>query len=496
MPSMALATQVYQQIGINGTASIWNIYQNEEMTNEQVIYIDGEAYLSVSYNDGSSRIMELETYIQETEAEWRSNRGISMSDVAKALENAARYRVGEDDYLSDEERAILGSVDTISRANIGEFYSSQIEPINDVLENHQKAITGNSYEIEALYRTLEKSDPDTYCQSRMEVAKKYGLPSVKCGLHSKRCYNGEVYIQEDGRDFCIRTDNDKDYTPCYNTYGMCGSLAEVEVLESEAESYTPVRIVFSNPGEMTVNPLLRVEIQEEYTYKVMKTFEEELGELKEGEVKEFISYVDNSGLDAGKAYTFFITVSSGRKDILEKIVYKIYPRGTFERLGELSADISPAAYKKEATITGTYTNLAKQPYSIALVAEVFLDGKIHDRVESSSVAFRPGEAKNISLAYTPDEVGNYTVLVKVRGTEMKETLKFLIEKPTLTGLFVQAVKTLPESGSAFSEAEPPENLAGNLTVSLGVFALLVSIFSALKYWRSNPRAAVECGELV
>ncbi|MBN2094444.1 MAG: hypothetical protein JW727_00195 [Candidatus Aenigmarchaeota archaeon] len=492
----AMATQVYQAITVNGTGSIFQGFVNEEMIYEQVIYIDGEAYLNITYEDGSNRIMELEDYVASKEAQWTTDgRGISMLDVAQALDKAARYKLGEADTLTDNERAILASIEAISGSNIDEFYAATIAPMGRTIEGQQKQITQNTYEIEALYRTLEKTDPEVYCQSRMEIVKKYNLPSVKCGLHSKRCYNGEIYLQEGGKDFCVHTEDYIDYLPCYNTLGRCGRVDKIDILDSEEKSYTPIKVTFTNPGLMALKPKLTIEIQEEYSYESLKTYEQELGEVLEGETKTFIVYFDNTGLAPGRNYKMITTVSSGRKDVLETFDYSLKPEGTFEKVGKLEVKYSEPGYKKEMEIAGAYTNLADYPYSVVMTAEIFLEGKRYAETRSDALAVKPGESKEITLAYKPDLEGNYTVLVKVEKTTLKEMVIFTVEKPSLTGIFISAITKVPEGQEpiAFSEENIREN---GMTLALGAFALLVSVISTALYWRKSSASSNSKPEVV
>jgi hypothetical protein len=476
----AQATYLQQQISVNGTASIFSIYMNDDMAYEQVVFIDGEAYLNVVYQNGQERLIALEEYVLSQEKDWSKDaRGISMSDVVRALDRAAKYRLGERDHIGNEEESILASIEAIAHANLGEFYKSAVEPINTVLEQQQKSITGNSYEIEALYLTLEKSDPETYCESRMEVIRKYGLPSVRCGLHSKRCYNGDLYTQEGQRDFCVHTDNDKEYIPCYNTLGRCGDLETIIVLPSEAKSYTPIVLTFANSGIMDLRPSIKVEAQNAYSYEPIYVFEEELGLFREGERKTVEVYMDNSRLDANKPYLLIITLSSGRKDVIERVDYTIYPAGTFERSGIFSAEMGTARYKRDLEFTGSYKNTAQNAYSTRLVAEVFLDGKRIDTVTGELTPFKPGEEKQMAVSYKPLSSGSYAVLLKAEGTDARERLDFVIDEPTLKEVIAETLDNLPERESILSEGVINAN---GVTVALGSFALIIALISTIMYW--------------
>jgi hypothetical protein len=486
------ATQLNQQIAINGTGSIYNGIQNDNMAYENVVYIDGEAYLTLTFDDGSEKIVNLENYVTAQSTAWTTDsKGASMDEVVNALNNAARYKLGQIDYISDNERAILDSIDAISKADLDEYLSQNLNPINKALTQQQRDIQANAYELESLYRTLEKTNPEIYCQSRMEVVKKYGLPSVKCGLHSKRCYNGNEYTQEGGRDFCVHTETEIDYLPCYNTLGRCGRLDKIEILESEVNSYTPVKITFSNPGATTLYPNVTLEVRNPYTYEVFKTYSQDLGEVLAGETKTFTVYFDNSGLTTRGNYELLTTVQSGRKEVLDNATYILKPEGTFAKSGTLVINHTAAGYKKDMAITGTYTNTAKDSYPVVMTAEVFLNGKRYANITSAAVAVKPGESKDLAVTYKPDTEGNYTIQVKATGTELKESFAFEIVRPTITGMFVTAVANAPES--EFANAENKIN-ASNMSMGLGALALVFCVVSTLVYWNGSKAGKLKKAE--
>ena len=478
-----MATHVSQEIAINGTGNIYTGIQNDNMSYEHVIYIDGEAYLSLTYDDGSEKLVNLQNYVAAKETDWTTDgKGASMQEVVNALNDAARYKLGQITYISDKDQSILDSLEAINKADLDEYLSQNLNPINSVLTQQQKDIQANAYEIESLYRTLEKTNPEIYCQSRMEVVKKYGLPSVKCGLHSKRCYNGNEFTQENGRDFCIHTETEIDYLPCYNTLGRCGTLNKVEILDSEVNSYTPVKITFTNPGNSVLHPNVTLEVRNPYTYEVFKTYSQDLGDVLAGETKEFTVYLDNSGLVTDGNYEILTTVQSGRKEVLDNSKYVLKPEGTFSKAGTLTVAHSEAGYKKEMQITGTFTNTANNAYPVVMTADVFLNGKRYTSVKGEPVAVKPNESKELKVTYRPDTVGNYTVQVRITGTELKESFAFEIVKPTITGMFVTAVAKTPENELANAEGNINSS---SMTVGLGALALVFCVVSTLVYWNSS-----------
>jgi len=439
--SPASATSINQQIEINGTANINTTFANDEVVMEQAVNIDGVAYLNITYVDGSTRLMELEQYILENQDKWSTDKvGCTVSSFVNVMVDAVQYLLGETN-TSSEAMEIGRELDKYF-ASDGDLYylSMELNNMKEVLQTHHNVIQNILYEVEAFYITLEKTNADIYCESRREVAKKYNLTNVKCGLHSKICYNGNLNKLEGGRDFCIHTDNDKDYLPCYSRRGMCGHLEDIKLLESEANSYIPIVLTFWNPGTMTLNPSLKVEVEKDH--KTIKLFEEELGEVFGMERKTFNVFLNNSGINPGN-YTILITVSSGRKDIIDKFEYELLPEGTLERKGEFSSTYSKPKLGREMEIKSNYKNTNNYSYSVKVVADVYLNDEKIDTLESEKVFLKPGDNQNFTLNYKVLDPGNYKIVVGVENSNIQNIIDFSLNPPSITGRFLTDVSNLP-----------------------------------------------------
>jgi len=432
---------------INSTANHSIEYENEDgIVMEQKININGTAYYQFIYSDGSVELFTLEQYIKDNEDKWSADRvgSYSSSSVANVITEAVGWLSG-DTHTSSEAKEIGTELDKYFASDEDISYlSMEINNLEDGIQKHHDVIQNNLYELEALYRTLEKTHPKIYCESRREVAKKYNLKSVKCGLHSKICHNGNLNKLEGGRDFCVHTDNDKDYLPCYNKRGMCGHIEDIKILESEEDSYIPIILTFWNPGTMTLNPDLKVEIKKDY--RTIKLFEEELGEVKEAERKTFEVFLDNSGIDPGD-YTVLITVSSGRKEIMDRFKFKLLPDGTLERKGELSVSHSEPEIGKEMEIKASYKNTGDYPYSARIFAEVYLNDEKIDTLKSEKVFLKSGDTQDVAFNYYLRDSGEYEFLIKVENTNFQSIIDFNLDpipvSPSVTGRFLSGLLILP-----------------------------------------------------
>ena len=61
------ATSVNTTAQFNGTGQIDTTYTSGDSVIRQIVYIDGVAYLNITYDDGSSELIQ---YIQENEGQW------------------------------------------------------------------------------------------------------------------------------------------------------------------------------------------------------------------------------------------------------------------------------------------------------------------------------------------------------------------------------------------------------------------------------------------
>ncbi|HDI02614.1 MAG TPA: hypothetical protein ENF95_00590 [Candidatus Aenigmarchaeota archaeon] len=396
-----------------------------DVISEHYINAGGNAYL---YVNGVNWTQYNPNYIAEHEELWGAN-GISMGtleNIFKKLEKSVR---GEDVELTPKEYNILLSILGITDAEIGNFYVNELAPI---FESHHQQIQSNIYEIEAFYRTLEKVHPDIYCESRQEVMKEHGLPSVKCGLHSKQCYNGRFYLHEGGLDYCIHTDEG------HSEDGMGIHIKDVKVYDSDENSLTPIEITLYNDGEKTLKPIIKVYVKK--NDMLLGKFEQEVDEVVG--TKTYVLAWDNAGLKAGD-YDLKVIVDLDKKEIINYAKFKILPEGTLQKNGEITSlkIVGEPYVGHEVAIETKIKNLGEIPSAFKVKADIYKDGKFVKHLESEKVLIEPNETQTFSLSYEVDELGEYEV--KVRSNHnMEDAVIFKAIPSTPTGRFL----TSPEVG--------------------------------------------------
>ncbi len=384
---------------------------------------DDEVYVYINGVDWSG----LPYYITESEDKWNDN-GLDANDLAELLEKIEGYRAGQNVEISQDEYDVLMSLLSLSGMEITDFYNSQISP---VLNEHYGMIQEAFYNIETFHMTMEKLYPDVYCESRQEVMKKYGLKSVKCGLHSKQCYNGNYYPHEGGLDYCVYTDDENRAEE-----GLGIRMKDMEIYDSEEQSLTTFRIDLFNQGEETLNPVLKVDIKK--WENTLGHFEQELGEVEQGGSRTYYVAWDNSELKPGD-YTARATVYLGRKEILKDIDFTILREGSLAKNGEIvSLELKgePLTYQ-EIAIETMIKNHGTVPTVFQVTGEVYRDGEKLETIESGKVMIKPGETGPLNMGYRVPDLGEYEVIAK-SNDNMEDMLVFEAVPSTLTGRFLSS----------------------------------------------------------
>jgi len=168
------ATSVDTKAKINGTAEIDTTYTSGDSVIRQIVYVDGVAYLNITYEDGSSKLIQ---YIKENEGDWlKDEDGIEASQVARMFENVVNCVLMPDqesfedcyDDLTDEEKRIFGALDAYQKNN---------PYTQDLLARNQQL----QWTVEALENATATIDAQAYCQGRLAVMQEYNLGGVRCG---------------------------------------------------------------------------------------------------------------------------------------------------------------------------------------------------------------------------------------------------------------------------------------------------------------------------
>lgn len=381
-------------------------------------------------------------YIAKSESKWGDN-GLDEQDMKELMEKLEKYRNGESVELTKSEYDILMSLLALSDAEIIDFYNSHISPI---LDSHANQITSSIYEIEAAYITFEKLYPDVYCESRQEVMKKYGLKSVKCGLHSKQCYNSKFYPHEGGLDYCIYMDDRPEG-------GMDIRLDKISIYDSEQNSLTAFEVVLYNQGEESFSPVLKVDIK--VLENTLGHIEHELEELGPGETRTYFVAWDNTGMEPGE-YDARATVYLGKKEILMESKFTILPEGSLAKEGEivsLGLIEQPLTYQ-DTVIETSIKNHGEIPAAFQTMGEVYRDGELVQTMESPMVLIKSGETEKVPMLFNVPGIGEYEIIVR-SNENMEDMLIFEAVPTTATGRFM---------------ASPGEGLLGF------IFAFVVALY--------------------
>ena len=399
-------------VGIETDGNV-NTTTNINNTGDTRVWINGVEWSGLPY------------YIEENEDFWSRDKGWEARDIEELLDKLTSFMNGEDVELTKDEYNILMYLFAISDNEINSFYQNELTPI---LDSHKNQIQSNIYEIEAFYRTMEKLHPEIYCESRKEVADMYGLKSFKCGLHSKTCYNGKYYVQQEGGfDFCIYSDDEG-----RTEKGMDIHVREMEIPNSEENSLTPLLIEFYNQGNETLRPTITGKIMK---YEdVLDEFTQEVGEVPVKETKRVIVAWDNEEVEPGE-YMARITVSLGKKEILNDIYFDVLEEGSLTNDGEiLSIDFGQARTYENLEINVLVKNNENEARIFEISGEVYKNGEKIDSVTSEKRAIDEGDVVPVPINYEVGGLGEYEVRVKLNNQE--ETMTFSPEPTTPTGRFL------------------------------------------------------------
>lgn len=405
---------------------------DQNVTYQQAIIADGDVVSQHDIMAGGDSVVIINGvewtqydpgYIAKSESKWGDN-GLEEWELKELMEKLEAYRNGESVEITDDEYDILTSLLALSDAEIIDFYNSQISPI---LNSHSNQITSSMYEIEAAYITFEKLYPDIYCESRQEVMKKYGLKSVKCGLHSKQCYNAKFYPHEGGLDYCIYTDERPEG-------GMDIRLEKIRIYDSEENSLTAFEVVLYNQGEEAFSPVLKVDVKK--WENTLGHIEQELEELGPGETRTYFVAWDNTGMEPGE-YNAKATVYLGKKEILMESAFTILPEGSLVRDGEIVSiglGNEPLTYQ-DTVIETAIKNQGEIPAAFQVTGEVYKDGELIETLQSPKILIKSGETEKLPMVFRVPDIGEYEVLVK-SNDNMEDMFVFEAVPSTITGRFM------------------------------------------------------------
>ena len=172
------ATSVNTTAQFNGTGQIDTTYTSGDSVIRQIVYIDGVAYLNITYDDGTSELIQ---YIQQNEDDWlRDERGISEGKLADMLSQAIYCALAKKNCNNGAtlENCNFGIKEHCTDENINEIADAILAYENYYNQELSAIINDLGFRTEALENTV---DPDKLCQAKLEVMQEYGLTGVKCG---------------------------------------------------------------------------------------------------------------------------------------------------------------------------------------------------------------------------------------------------------------------------------------------------------------------------
>lgn len=245
-------TELNQVVYVNGTAYLETTYDDGTTDLKEVVYVNGTSYVNITLKTGNNRLERLEkyvdslgSYVEKRGASWSDDqKGLQKRSLARLLNDVVKYQRGKDVDLSKSEKAILNSIMELADRVAERKLRSNVYP---ALKKHQNKIQDNIYSIESLRGTLQITAPDKHCSSKIRVMHKYNLSSVECGRNSKICYNGEKNsLYGSGEDYCISLDDETSQTSSQSNISAESQEEEEEVTKTETNSSISPREVLTS----------------------------------------------------------------------------------------------------------------------------------------------------------------------------------------------------------------------------------------------------------
>lgn len=165
------ATSVNTTMATNGSTKLGVEIATDNVESKQYFQVDGVAYVRIEFNDGSSQVQELAAYIQQNEARWSTDTDTSGTTLGE-LVNHIKY--GADWFLGLSRTASGSAQELIYQ--LSRVFATKPELERLKIENQQLELR-----IEALERTIEGSNPEEYCQGKLNMMVDYGMRWVTCG---------------------------------------------------------------------------------------------------------------------------------------------------------------------------------------------------------------------------------------------------------------------------------------------------------------------------
>jgi len=155
--------------GMIGTAQATDIYTslftNGKVNSYTDIHTDDNVYV---YVDGVN-MTNIPEYIDENEEKWSIDKvGMSLRGLIYHIRSGINWMLGIKDDATDDEKQLIYELDR--------GFASQYE-IEQLKYNQEILLV----RIESLEKTLEKTNLESFCEGKKEIAEKYNITGFTCG---------------------------------------------------------------------------------------------------------------------------------------------------------------------------------------------------------------------------------------------------------------------------------------------------------------------------
>ncbi len=209
-------------------------------------------------------------------------------------------------------------------------------------------------------------------------------------------------------------------------------VSNLELQNTEQGLPAIITIELMNKGNVRAQPSAELILKK--NSRILNKLTAELPEILPN--SRLVSYLNFSTekLEPGD-YAALIRLRLNNLEIKEETLdLKILPYGTLSRKGvlsNLSLEQEPQ-YGEITKILAEFQNTGSINLRAKLVSEIFLDGKLANRIESDEKMVRPGEKQQLVAYLNINSEGSYKILSKIlfegEETEMQELI-FQISKP-------------------------------------------------------------------
>jgi hypothetical protein len=189
-------------------------------------------------------------------------------------------------------------------------------------------------------------------------------------------------------------------------------VSSISIKNFEEGSPLDISVMIINAGNVTARPTkIHLEIYDKFNRELLES--QDIIEMKS--VAPFttgdIIISAPTKLEIGQ---YWARISAYKDEALlkaENLVFEIVAVGSLQKKGNLKEIIcnKKADIGEIVKITGVFENNGQSDYYAKFVAEIFKSGKLIKLIESDLVNISKGKIENLSVYFTPDLSGEYTV---------------------------------------------------------------------------------------